>query len=666
MIRALAASRCGVVAGLFLLALTGCRRTPLTQQARTRPNRVSHSRASEEDDALLPSRDAYVGSERCGECHEQKLERWKHDWHSRALASASTSTVVGNFASAHYAGKSNEAWMSTHASTYLMRTRNRQGALSDYAVSWVIGGKRMQDAVTVMPDGRWQVLPVYYHVTGGGAWVDYNEKKQGVVGPDHPFFWTNFRRTANHECLECHTTGLDVRYDRATAKWSTEFADAGVACESCHGPGARHAETEAKSDIVHPRKIGAERSLDLCGSCHGPRDPLYPSLDAQHRFRPGEKYEDHFNPLVIVDGASRSGEYFADGRPSSSSFEYQALLQSRCHIQGGASCLSCHTAPHESHNGPELKPSVRMQAGDASCRSCHETIFAAKEAHTKHRSAAAQSCVACHMPPTLSGVLDHFADHSIDVPNPRNTEQHGVPNACNVCHANEPPRVTAQHLAAMWPKAAARQQRRNRLADAIDEKTAANSASALLEVLYDRSEAPTLRGAAALLLAQRFPERAASSIPPLLDERNVIARARFLEALGFARAVDAREVVAAHLNDAEIQVQQAAAVTLASFGDARGFAQLQRLAGEAGTSSLVRPHLMLAGRAMREARFDDAVRELQAVVQHMPYYSDGLVMLADAEVRRGNRAAAIDDLREALRFTPDHQGARERLAAAQQ
>ncbi|MEA2327993.1 MAG: hypothetical protein QOE68_2952 [Thermoanaerobaculia bacterium] len=87
--------------------------------------------------------------------------------------------------------------MSRKGETFLMRTRNREGQPADYPVSWVIGGKRMQDSITVMPDGRWQVLPVYFHVTGGGAWVDYNEAKQGHVTPDHPFFWTNFLRTAN-------------------------------------------------------------------------------------------------------------------------------------------------------------------------------------------------------------------------------------------------------------------------------------------------------------------------------------------------------------------------------------------------------------------------------------------------------------------------------------
>src|SRR5258707_8125081 len=177
----------------------------------------------------LPARDAYAGSITCKECHEKNHTRWTHDWHARALQRAERGNVAGRFDGAHYKGESTEAWMTRHGDRFLMRTRDRSGQLHDYPVAWVIGGKRMQDAATVFDDGRWQVLPVYYHVTGGGAWVDYNESKQGKVGPDHPYFWTNFRRTSNKECLDCHATGLDVRYDRLSRRWSTSFADAGVA-----------------------------------------------------------------------------------------------------------------------------------------------------------------------------------------------------------------------------------------------------------------------------------------------------------------------------------------------------------------------------------------------------------------------------------------------------
>ena len=99
--------------------------------------------------------------------------------------------------------------------------------------------------------------------------------------------------------------------------------------ESCHGPGARHAETTDAKDIVHPRKAGPEVGLAICGSCHGPRNPLFPLLDAAHRFRPGGRYDDSYQAFVVTDGRQRSHDFFADGRPSSSSFEYQAAAAVR-------------------------------------------------------------------------------------------------------------------------------------------------------------------------------------------------------------------------------------------------------------------------------------------------------------------------------------------------
>ena len=625
-------------AAVFLALLAGCRRG-----------------VPAGDSGPLPPRDAYIGSAACRDCHAKKYEHWSHDWHSRALSRATAATVVGNFNAAHFGGASSEAWMDRRGDAYVMRTRDRDGRLADYDVSWVIGGKRMQDDVTVFDDGRWQVLPVYFHVTGGGAWVDYNEAKQGIVAPDHPYFWMNFRRTANKECLDCHATGLDVRYDRASQKWSTKFVDAGVACESCHGPGALHSRTKLPRDIIHPGEVDPQIELAICGQCHGPREPLFPILDTKQRFHPGQLYNDRFQALVVVDGRERSGEYFADGRPSSSSFEYQAILQSRCHLAGGATCLTCHTAPHERHGRDEIDGSP-----DASCRKCHAAIAAQGVAHTHHRSPQV-TCIACHMPPLLTGVLDKFADHTIDVPNATNTIRHGVPNACGVCHA---PATIAADLARLWPNAAKRQQRRVQLADAIDEKTAAQSLAPLTAVVRDRAEAPTLRGAMALLLAQRFPKNAPSVLVPLLHDHDPVVRSRFIEALGYAGARDAADALAPFLNDPSLQVRQNAALALAAMHDARGETALARLASDPSTRDLFRPHVMLSIAAANRGDFDTATREIDTALALAPYVPDAIVFRADLDARRGNLDAAREELHDALRFDPRHRGALARLKAA--
>lgn len=615
----------------------------------------------------LPSREAYAGAKRCADCHEKNHARWSEDWHARALSPAEPRYAAGPFDGTHFRGASTEAWMSRRNDSFVMTTEPANGPARDYEVTWLIGGKRMQDAVTTFPDGRWQVLPVYYHVTGKGEWVDYNEKKQGLVTKDHPFFWTNFRRTANHACLYCHVTGLDVRYDRRAQKWSTQFADPGVACEACHGPGARHSVTKAKKDIVRADELDRDRALALCGQCHGPREPIYPLLDTAHAFRPGDAYDDKLQPLVIVDGTERSGEFFADGRPSSSSFEYQALLQSRCYLEGNATCLTCHRAPHQKHDVNELKPAAGgVSAADGTCRVCHAVVFAAGEQHTHHKTSAAQSCVACHMPPIVSGVLDRFADHTIDVPNPRNTTAHGVPNACNVCHEQQAPQAMSSAMASWWPNSSVRQARRSRLADAIDEKTRDASKPALLAVLAVRSEAPSLRAAAAILLAQRFPADAPAAIVPLLADPSPLLRSRLIEALGYANARSSANDIAALLNDPSVKVRERAAVVLSMFGDARSEPALERLAADPNTSTLVWPHVLLGTAAAQRGDIARAEREMNRALDIVPYLPDALVFLADISMRRNDPAQARAYVEEALRFDVRHRGANRRLQAMRQ
>jgi HEAT repeats/Cytochrome c554 and c-prime len=618
----------------------------------------------EHPSAPLPGRGEFAGAERCSECHGRNHERWQNDWHAKALSKAEPGAVLGSWSNVHYKGSSSEAWMLRRGTQYVVRTRDSAGETGEHEVAWVIGGKRMQDPLTILPDGRWQVLPVYFHVTGGGAWVDYNEAKQGPVTPDHPFFWTNFRRTANRECLDCHVTGLDVRYDRTTHAWSTTFTDAGVACESCHGPGARHAETKDPQDIVQPRKLSPERGLALCAQCHSPRKPLFPLLDAAHRFRPGERYEDRYEVLVVTNsGPERSGEFFADGRPKSSSFEYAALLQSRCYRQGGATCLSCHTAPHVEHGENELKAQAgdKTPVFDQSCRACHARLFEDVAEHSHHRSREAQSCVACHMPRVVPGVLDLFADHALDVPVPQNTTRHGVPNACNQCHAKETPAAMTVALQRLWPEAERRQARRLRLADALDERPNASTEPALAAVVADTQEAPSLRGAAALLLAFQFPQTASQALLPLLGDPSDVVRSKAAVALGLCGARSAALSLTPLLRDPALSVRQAAALTLAGFQQPEGEHALRDLAGGSDSRWLPQPHLTLALVEERRGAWDAAETELTKALELQPYNSAALISLADLQARKQRWADVQATLHEALRFDPQSVPARSRL-----
>lgn len=595
---------------------------------------------------------AFVGSAKCAECHKEERDHWLKGWHAKALAKASPKTVVGRFTQVKFTGTSSEATMKRGAKgSFVMTTRGQGDQAEDFPVEWVVGGRHMQDNLTEFPDGRWQILPVYFHVTSK-QWVDYTESKQGPLDRAHPFYWTNVRRLVQHECLDCHVTGMQVGYDEAQRKWTTSFVDAGVACESCHGPGAKHAETSALEDIFQPKEAPAELGMAVCAQCHGPRVPLFPLLDVRHRYQPGGKYDDWYDPIVVTIGGKMSGDFFADGRPKTSSFEVQGLLQSACYLKGGATCLTCHVPPHEAKHPNELAEADP----DAPCRGCHKEVVAAGAAHTRHQDKKANRCVSCHMPKTLSGVLDTFADHAIDVPSLTNAERHHVPNGCTLCHADKPVPALAAKAGEWWPNLAARERRRVRLADAFDEATAPQSGGPLTEVVNDEAEAPSLRGAAVLVLAMRFGASAAPAILPALEAKDPLIRAKACEALGGARVKSAADALAKRLSDSALRVRLSAAMALGAIGDRRAEAAMRKLADDPATSDLLAPRMWLGQQLARRGELEAARRYLTGAVALSPYHAEALWYLAEVVARMGDRTEAMQLVDRALALEPAHPG----------
>jgi HEAT repeat protein len=262
----------------------------------------------------------------------------------------------------------------------------------------------------------------------------------------------------------------------------------------------------------------------------------------------------------------------------------------------------------------------------------------------------------------VTGVLDEFPDHAIDVPVPENTSRHGVPNACNTCHAKQPPEDMAKAMAAWWPDAAARTARRRRLADAFDEVTKQESRPALAAVIADADEAPLLRGTAALLFGQRFPQQAAPELTPLLAAASALVRANAAAALGGAKAKDAADALARLKDDPSLFVRQAAAIALAEMADPRAEAALRALTGKKPSASLPIPHRLLALTLLRRGDLEAAITEFERELDLVPYTPDTLVMLADLYAKTNRMELTRARIEEALSFDPQHPGARKRLA----
>jgi len=138
-----------------------------------------------------------------------------------------------------------------------------------------------------------------------------------------------------------HLVETDKKYNRATQ-----------ACESCHGPGSKHAESMNAADIRNPAKLRAAETDRVCLTCH-------------------------LNQPTHV------------GRINNS------------HARNQVSCVSCHSI-HQ--NGPEGLVARKPAEIDQQCGKCHADILASFQRPYKHRIAGAtlqqgaMSCVDCHNP----------------------------------------------------------------------------------------------------------------------------------------------------------------------------------------------------------------------------------------------------------------------------
>jgi tetratricopeptide (TPR) repeat protein len=447
---------------------------------------------------------------------------------------------------------------------------------------------------------------------------------------------------------------LATNYDRASDTYRTTWAEPGINCETCHGPGAEHVRTfTAAPKDAAPKELGLirtktmthEQRSDMCASCHARIVPLTAT------FRPGDRFFDHFDL-----GALESGEFYPDGRDLGENYTFTTWRLSRCAQSGQLDCVTCHTSSGR----------YRFRADEdanAACSPCHAEKVRAPRRHTHHRDGSAASrCVSCHMPRTEFARMVR-SDHSMRAPSPAATLAFGSPNACNLCHADRDARwadgevrrwhrrdyqapVLAQgglvkaaregewsRLPAMlaYVRAGGRQEIvAAGLARLLRRASDARVAPALAE-LVRRDPSPLVRAAAAESLGALGAPGAVAALAAATRDPYRLVRVRAARGLASVAADQLpeglREAVAAATRELE------AALTVRA-DDPWALTNL-------GTWELERGHLDRA-----ESAFRDALRVRPA---HVPAW----VNLSMAQARRGDAAAAETSLRNALAVDPE-------------
>lgn len=220
----------------------------------------------------------------------------------------------------------------------------------------------------------------------------------------HEDIWNNYRKSA-HTFVESDARG----------GWNEH------GCESCHGPGAKHAGSADAADIRNPKKLAAEQTDKICLNCH--------LNTSKHSERIQSSHVKDTVSCVTCHSMHANGPA---GLVARGAQQVNALCES-CHLNVRAqfakpyrhkipenemACVDCHN-PHGSSR-PGMTQS--FAANEPGCFKCHGDK---RGPFTfEHAPVRFESCSTCHEPHGSA--------------NPRMLNRHEVRLTCLECHSNMP------------------------------------------------------------------------------------------------------------------------------------------------------------------------------------------------------------------------------------
>lgn len=249
-------------------------------------------------------------------------------------------------------------------------------------------------------------------------------------------------------CAACHEDLVKAFRKNPHQQEEAHGAWQGKACEACHGPGAKHAESGAATDIQNPAKLAVARSEKICLECHGSQPALRArahgahsrsqvSCVACHRIH-GAVAELTLKAPGVVNrqcSSCHQAEWADFLRPHTHRLREGAMSCTDCHDPHGSSrprsmqivsanepgCFRCHADKRGPF--PFEHPPVRLEG----CQACHEP-HGSRNPRMLVRAEVRFLCLECHSnigsKPALGGIPP--ALHDLQSPRYRN---------CTICHS---------------------------------------------------------------------------------------------------------------------------------------------------------------------------------------------------------------------------------------
>ncbi len=417
----------------------------------------------------------YLDSAKCISCHTDHHRSWARTFHSRMTQDARPETVQGDFENDNvfeYLGI--KARMEKRGATFTMSLTFPDGRTESHTIERTVGSRRIEQYVTRQNDQHIR-LPLAYDLVNR-RWMSLNGS---FFHPDSDNYFQH-RAQWDANCVFCHNVKAQPNFNPRSGQFKTEVAELGIACGACHGQSAAHAEeaasplvrtlwrtgTSAEKSIINPSKLTPERSLMVCGHCHGqrvpqPLDRIQEILGRGDPYNAGEDLSAFYTPVsheTVLQ--SKNGPYsfanrfWANGSPRLTAYEYQGVLRSACFTKGERerriNCLTCHSM-HEGDIRGQIREENRTNKPCLECHQQYETP-AALTKHTGHiLDSPASNCYTCHMPRVVYGIMSVHRTHDITIPDPQLTISQSVPNACNQCHLEKSVNWSIAAVKRLWP-----------------------------------------------------------------------------------------------------------------------------------------------------------------------------------------------------------------------
>ncbi len=358
----------------------------------------------------------YVGSKTCSSCHPEKYNDWVASGHPYKFS------VITNAQAPVY-----PSFVVNFENQWMDSLGNGTHTWND--IAGVIGGFGWK-ARFVGTDGN-------LIGTKGSAFPDAGQgHNQFNFFGGEDYGWVNYHpsdvKVYNYSCFKCHTTGGDT-----AGTWLSgisglgNFAESGIGCESCHGPGSDHIAAPSTSNIdrvyefahldnktgglvlngdtLLPDPQGNNINF-LCGTCHnrGYKNQIDASSgfvkhhEQWDEFTHTDHYKKGFTCITCHDPHKRV-IWDGDGITKKCSLCHSQQAATLNH-KGNATCIDCHM-PYSAKSGTKrgqsgYKADVRSHlfkiTVDTASMFTKDGHWVRDDAEREASLSPAFSCLGCH------------------------------------------------------------------------------------------------------------------------------------------------------------------------------------------------------------------------------------------------------------------------------